>query len=1013
MFDFNNFVFFGSTGVAHARVWFIVLRDGCASKEAACSQSTTEVNSILSVVRVKHMKARNDRVAGAVRLAIALGSASAAALSGAAMAQEAEPVEIQQVIVTGSRIVRDANVEAPTAVVTIDAEAIEESGLINVADVLRTVPSFGVSGLSSGNSNFFTTSSGINTLQLRNLGEDRTLVLVNGRRYVSGLAGSSAVDFNTIPTELIDRIEVITGGASAVYGSDALAGVINIILKKDFEGLNFSYQYGESEAGGEITNRYNVLMGGNFADGRGNAVISATYSENRGTFARQYENTKVDDVAACLLFGLANAPCTESFAPFYSSFSESGRFFAPDLGTAGGSFSINAQGQPVTYSSATYGFNRQAFRRYTIPTERYLLSSVMDFEVTDSVTAFAEAMFAQTRTQSDLEPFPHSNSDLSTGGIPLDNPFVTQAMRDRVLGYDPNATSIGYFRRMTEIGGRGASAKRNTVRLAAGLDGQLPGDWTWNAFMSYGRMDDSQQGGGQINVASMREALNAEIGPDGNPRCRNEYARIEGCVPINLFGLGSITPAAAKYVSAPSSRQQLTEQKVVGASVSGELFQLPSGPLSVVVGLEYRDEKAEDVPDVLTQAGLNAGNAEAPTFGGYTVKEAFVEFEMPIIDSLSIGGAARFADYSTSGETEAFAGRLVWSPLESLKFRAQAARAVRAPNIGELFAPGGENFATVQDPCNNITAASTGNVAENCRSVPSIAARIAATGSFTLTQPEIQGTGGFTGKGNLLLTPEEADTLSLGVVWDGDVPVVGPITASIDYFKIEVDNAIGTVGRQAAINFCYNADPANFPNNFCDLIVRDTRGNAIQQGEITEVNSGFINEGTEVTEGIDLALTWAHAFDNWGSLGVRVNYVHLLELGGESFGVKGDSVGVVGGFEDKIQAGLRYNYGPATASWEWTYYSSAVVSSTVDYGFKVPAYDLHDARVAVNLGDLPSLASTPLANSQLYVGVNNVFDEDAPIILTGIPGNTTGTDTNASVYSPIGRSFYVGFRQRF
>ena len=211
-------------------------------------------------------------------------------------AQETEA--LSEIVVTGSRIPR-ANLTAPTAVTTIDAEVINQSGLINVADILRAVPSFGVSALSSANSNFLTTSAGVNTLQLRNLEEDRTLVLVNGRRYVSGIAGSAAVDFNTIPTELIERVEIITGGASAVYGSDALAGVINVILKDDFEGVNFGYQYGEADAGGEIENRFNFTAGGDFAEGRGNAVISATYTEQKGLLSRQRPNTAIDDVAEC------------------------------------------------------------------------------------------------------------------------------------------------------------------------------------------------------------------------------------------------------------------------------------------------------------------------------------------------------------------------------------------------------------------------------------------------------------------------------------------------------------------------------------------------------------------------------------------------------------------------------------------------------------------------------------------------------------------------------------------
>jgi len=948
--------------------------------------------------------ARNA-VSAAVACAIGITSFG---MNNQAFAQQAGDGELSQVVVTGSRIVRDANIESPTAVTTIDATAIEESGLINVAQVLRTLPSFGVSGITSSNSNFQTANSGLNTLELRNLGEDRTLVLVNGRRYVSGLAGSSAVDFNTIPTELVERIEVITGGASAVYGSDALAGVINVILKKDFDGAAVSYQFGEADKGGDIESRYNLLLGGEFAEGRGNAVISATYSENKGTFARQRPNTEVDDLAGCY-FG---DPCTTSVTPFFSSFSESGRFFVPSTGQ---SFSVDDSGQVQPWSSAAFGFNRQAFRRYTIPTDRYLLSTLVDYEITSGVSAYAEAMFAQTRTETELEPFPHSNSDLNIGGIPVDNPFVPTAIRDAVLAAGDDV--VEYFRRMTEVGQRGSSATRNTYRFAFGLEGEMDNGWRWDSFMTFGRMDDAQQGGGQINVASMRNALDVVDG-DGDastfdPVCRSSAARAEGCVPINIFGKGSISDAAARYVRAPTSRQQLTEQQVFGASIVGPIWSLSSGDISLALGAEYRTERAEDVPDVLTQGGLNAGNAEAPTFGEFDVREAFAEIEVPITESLSFGGAFRYSDYSTVGETESYAGRLAWSPVESVRFRFQAARAVRAPNIAELYSPGGENFAPVADPCNNVTAASTGNVAVNCRSVASIAARIAATGSFTLTQTEIQGTGGFTGRGNLLLEPETADTISVGVVWDGDLGQYGNLTASVDYFDIKIEQAIDTVGRQAAVSFCYSADPANFPNQFCSLIVRDGSGAAFQLGEIREVNSGFINEGTSTTEGVDLAVSWIKDLADLGRVSVRANYTHLLGLGGTSFGERGDSVGTVGSSEDKVQAGVTYSLGAWTANWEWTFLSDAKVSESSPFDYNVGSYSVHDLRLVFDLGKTAAFADSGMAGMQIYAGANNILDEDAPIILTGVPGNTTGTDTNASVYNPLGRTWYVGVRHKF
>ncbi len=960
----------------------------------------------------------NRKITRAVRTALISAAALGAGMQAAPVAAQEE---LGEIVVTGSRIPR-ANLDAPTAVTTIDADVINQSGLINVADILRAVPSFGVSALTSSNSNFLTTASGINTLQLRNLEEDRTLVLVNGRRYISGLSGSSAVDFNTIPTELIERVEIITGGASAIYGSDALAGVINVILKSDFEGVKFGYQYGEADAGGEIENRVNFTAGGNFADGRGNAVITATYTDQKGLLARQRSNTEVDDIATCLFTGDRD-DCETPVEGFFSSFSEYGNFFVPSTQA---SFTVSEgtgpTGTVVPFDGTVFGFNRQAFRRYTVPTERYLVASMFDYEMGGGVNAFVEATFAQTRTQSDLEPFPHSNSDLNIAGIPVDNPFVPQAIRDAVLAAGDDV--IEYRRRTTEVGQRGASARRETYRFLLGFEGDVAEKWNWQSFYSFGRMDDSQQGTGQINVLSMREALNVIDDGAGNLVCASESARLEGCVPINLFGLGSITPEAAAYVQAPSSRQQFTEQSVFGAEIGGPMFDMPAGPASFALGVEYREEESEDVPDVLTQAGLNAGNAEAPTFGDYDVKEAFAEIELPLVSGvtgvheLSLGAAYRFSDYSTVDTTDAYAGRISWAPIESLRFRAQYARAVRAPNIGELFAPGGENFAPVNDPCNGVTATSTGNIDENCRSIPAIAQRIAATGSFTLTQPEIQGTGGFTGQGNENLDAEESDSWTFGAVFNHGVGETGDFTLSVDYFSIEIDQLIDTLDRQIAVNSCFNVAPGAFPNEFCGFLTRDEDGAALQLGELTEVNSVFFNEGKLETEGVDVSLAWGWELSDWfasvpGQVALRLNYTYLMDFTETKFGDEQEFVGDTGFARNKGQTAIVYGIGAWDFTWEWNHIGdSRPLSSDPLFAYDVGAYDVHDVQIAFDFGS-SAMEDSMLGGARLYVGANNVFDEDAPVILSGVPGNTTGTDTDASVYNPIGRTWYVGLNFTF
>jgi iron complex outermembrane receptor protein len=618
---------------------------------------------------------------------------------------------------------------------------------------------------------------------------------------------------------------------------------------------------------------------------------------------------------------------------------------------------------------------------------------------------------------SELEPYPHSNSDLNINGIPVTNPFVPQEIRDFVTA--AGDTEVAYFRRMTELGQRGASARRNTYRFLVGLEGDVAEKYTWQTYFAYGRMDDSQQGGGQINVVNMREALNVIDDGTGNLICANPAAVLEGCVPINLFGLNSITPEAADYVRAPTSRQQMTEQQIFGAEIGGELFDMPAGPASFAFGVEYRDEKAEDVPDVLTQAGLNAGNAEAPTFGAYDVGEAFVELEVPLLSDmtgvheLTLGGAYRYSDYSTVDSTDAYAGRLSYSPVESLRFRAQYARAVRAPNISELFAPGGENFAPVADPCNGITATTPGNIAENCRSIQAVADRIAATGSFTLTQPEIQGTGGFTGQGNPNLDVETSDSWTFGAVFDYSFGRAGDMTLSVDYFAIEIDDLIDTVDRQTTIDNCYDVAPSAFPNQFCPFLTRDTAGSAATRGELTEVNSGFVNEGTLETEGVDVSMFWNWDLEAAGQLGLRMNYTYLMDFTETKFGAEDELVGDTGYARNKGQLGLVYGISAWDFTWEWTHIGdSKPLSSNPLFAFDVGAYDVHDLQVAYDFSN-SGMSDTMLGGARVYLGANNVLDEDAPTILSGIPGNTTGTDTDASVYNPIGRTWYLGLNFQF
>lgn len=960
----------------------------------------------------------------ALKALLASTTAIAAALAflaltaeGAAAQEPPEPAEEETIVVTGSRIARPANIDAPTQVTTIGTQEIQSSGLTNAADILRTVPSFGVPALSSTNSNFLTSGAGVNTLELRNLEEDRTLVLVNGRRHVSGVPGSAAVDFNSIPVQMIDRVEVITGGASAIYGSDALAGVINIILRDDFEGWEAGYQYGISDEDDLESHAPYVLWGTDMDNGRGNITLLASYDEQGGVFSRDRANTRIDDIATCALTGNP-AECTTPFEPFFSSFSEFGAFFLPSTGDAFTvATGVGPLGTVAPFDVDAFGFNRQQFRIISVPNERYLFSGNMHYEIASDVEMFVEGTFTHTETESELEPFPLAETDLFIAGVSIDNLFVPADIRDAAIA--AGDTDIQFARRLTEIDNRGTVGEREMIQLVAGLRGDIDDRWDWEAFYGYGQTDQQEASGGSVNVIRFANALDA-VDLDGNPAttgdivCADPAAAAEGCVPINIFGLDSISAEAADYVRLPTSRRSRVRQEMFGATIGGPVWTLPAGEVEMVGGVEWRRESSTDTPDIFTQQGIAAGNQEFPIDGSYNVIEGYFEVEAPLLsgrpwaEELSVGGAYRISDYSTVGTTHAYTARISWAPIEDLRFRGQYARAVRAPNIGELFAPGGENFAPVADPCNGVTAVDVpGVVDNNCRAIPEIAARIAATGSLTLTQPEIQGTGGFTGAGNPNLDTETADSYNIGVVYQHDFGDSGRLMLSVDYYQIEIDDLIDTIDRQQSVDLCFNA--ADFPNAFCGALVRDTQGAAFQQGELLEVNSGFINEGTLETSGIDVSATYSFSLvdvidRDWGDLALRMNYTHLLDFEQTKFEVGTDSAGLVGFSEDKLQAGVLYEAGPLQASWEMTYLSDARPDNVEGSPFRydVGDYAVHDFQVGWDV--------TETAN--LYVGVNNAFDEDAPIVLSGVPGNTTGTDTAADVYDPIGRAWYVGFRLR-
>lgn len=1023
---------------------------------------------------------------------------AAPAAPAAAPANPDDAVELSKVEVTGTRI-RSANALSSVPLQVVDSTVIDLSGEVNVGDIVRSLPVAGVSTFLPNNSNFATSQAGVTTVDLRNLGEDRTLVLVNGRRFVAGLPGQQVVDFNSIPAEFIDRVEVITGGASAVYGSDALAGAINIILKDDFEGVTLTAQTGETfDFNDDQTDRIALTMGSSFAEGRGNAIVNASWSSNGGVFARDRPITDFDCFSDAFFTG--DAADFRGCTPFYSSFPPNTRIIAPTANDANdqGVFPVNGTTQSVVIDPQTGqvrpfvngttrddsgdGFNRQGIRALSVPLDRALISTSVNFGLSQEANVFFEGTYARTRSASELEPFPLQSDDVFDSlpqcfdddqdgeldrcdlntGVPLSSGVVPQALRDQVLADNPSLDAdsavLGFARRLAEVGNRGASAQRQTFRVVTGVEGDLldiVGDDLFSSLnyelsFNYGTTSDQQLSTGQLNVPNLRESFNIEADPTtGDPRCANPIARAEGCAPSFIFGLNTITPDALAYIQAPVLRSATIEQTNILGFISGSLGQIPTGgPIGFSLGVEHRRESSEDFPDALTQTGQNGGNQIAPQIGSFEVDEVFGEIELPLLigqpfaDYLAVKGAVRFSDYTTIGSATAYAFGLDYAPNNWARFRTQFSRAVRAPNIGELFSTGGETFATVVDPCAGVTIdPNSGNpafyntrtnpndpsqvtasgidqasvnsaLAQNCLADPLVAQRVSDTGGFIQTQPEAQGTGGFINGSPPLgtLTEETADSITIGAVF---TPQSGnkwldALTLTIDYFDIEIEDAIDTVSRQLSLDNCYSDEALTFSANnpFCANIRRFDSGPQI--GAADEIDGGFLNFASINTAGVDVQLSYDIGApgilgQDRGRVLFSTTYTNLIEQEETAFGVTTDFRGVVGFAKHRGLSNLVYNSGPLTLNWTMQYIgeSFASVFAEADRGGRLGSTMFHDFQLRYSMGSK--------ATTTLVLGVDNVFDEfvDVGAGLVEVP---VGHRTIPEVYEPFGRAWYAGLR---
>jgi len=977
--------------------------------------------------------------------------------------------DVEEVVVTGSRIKR-SNLDSPVPLLTLGEEQIELTGEVNVFDILSEIPANGYASYSRGTTNFSVGTGGVQAINLRGLGAARTLVLVNGRRWVPGIPGTPIVDLNSIPTDLIERIEVITGGASAVYGSDAIAGVINIILREDYSGLGIEFTEGAYDEGDGETTGFSLTLGSDFDEGKGNAVFNIRYDEQGGVWGKNRDKTDRDvfwygyyGASGLLDPGFSSYPPQGRFQ-FYDAAGASGGYLTTDcsqrngIGAAGGFAVVKSDTWQTYGSSAACGFNRNHFRYIEVPVHRYSAFAKANYNLDNGTTLFAEINYNESSATTGLEPFPmNSVSDVyldGTIGVPMDNPFIPAGLKalyeSEAAAYNlanpdtPRAgwddlTHMHFIKRLIDVHTGGATNKRDTIRLAFGAEGDLGSTgWEYSAYYQYGETQRAQVSTRQFNATNFKYALDAAQNADGTYYCKDKTADAFGCVPINVFGIGSITPEMSNWIIYNPMTFSNIKLHVAAFDTTGDIT-VGDYTFSAAAGIERKEESSFELPDGLQQKGLHGGNQIPAEIGDQDSTGMYVELlfplieGMPYVDNLVMETAFRQDDYSTIGKTTATKFGLLWTINDEWRIRSVVGEAVRAPSISDLFAGASQTWTGIPDPCAGLGTEQGGstnaNVIANCNSVASVANAI-TNGSFDaeqgLTVPGLaysqlntQNIYGMVG-GNRNVGEETADTTTFGIVW---TPTFDPnLSVTLDAYEIEIEDVISQLSASVAIRKCFEAAPASFPNAFCDQHTR------FASGHLESWSSYVVNQSFYKNKGMDLAIDYT--FDDLGAVpgSLSTSLVmtrldnHMYRANDEDAGT--DYVGEIGHPEDKAKLRFLYTNNDLIVSVDTTYIGDVVDDLSFNHGvgntdnatcndiswltceladWQVGDYLYVDMQVRYQFTD----------GMQAWFGVDNLTNKQPPFLPGGTNNGETGTYTASGVYRPWDSQYwYVGFKYK-
>ncbi|MFC3032772.1 TonB-dependent receptor domain-containing protein [Pseudoalteromonas fenneropenaei] len=975
-----------------------------------------------------------NRITTTILATVAVTSVSAA------FADPKNDTEIERVAVTGSRIL---SIEAgsPSPVTVIDKDFILASGATDISELLNKLPSM-APGLSSGTSNY-NGNAGMSTQDLRGQGTKRTLTLVNGRRHVGSIPGESTVDMSSIPTGLIERIEILTGGASSIYGADAVAGVVNIITKKDYVGSSLNVSTGiTSRSDGEKAG-LNFLHGLNFDDNKGNTTFYFSYNKENEVNAkdRPYTNsnwayypnpehlalrkkllaegmspnevtdiTDNDDIPNNLMarrYSITASPTTVVFIGGAAyTFNPDGSMRPVKLGKSGELYRPENGLTGVQTDEGGEQLGAYEFQRLQVPVEKLMFNNTINYEFDSGILFTMDSKYVKTKSESRV--FPAS----LYGSVPLsrDNAFIQSDLAAKMDEF--NMTSLPIARHFTEMGAQGNDFERDVYQIVAALQGDFNDNWRWEFYAQYGKATADSTTINSYYEDRWLASFDAVLDTNGNAVCRasidssaaptagNDYSN---CVPHDVFK--PMTQEVLDYIGLEHTSSQSQSQHVFHFNTSGDLFELPAGPLAVSVGVEYRKEKSATNPSEVFRQGIGQSYAIVkPVVGSYDVKDVFAEFNIPLLadmtfaKNLDLNVSARSAHYSEAGQNTSWNLGTVWKPIDDITLRVSRSRSARAPNINEQFTTEGQGFEWLYQPCSqNRIKTAEAHVVENCKKL-GVNVFTNADGETTSDIRWYQ-PGNIVTSGNKELEVETANTLTAGVVLAPEA--IENLEVTFDYWDIKLDGLIDMFNVPTVVDAC--VEQTSLDNQFCKLLTR------LPNGIITDVELKTLNLNQRRTSGLDIITNYKlDAFG--GQIGLNSIVQKLIRRD-----IQTDPT-----LDLEPTKGL-FAFPEWKATLSLSYQNELFrIGSSTRYVGKQKRRQTYNASIASPF-ETPSVIYTDLTASYFYsdklrfnLGTNNVFDKKTPQMPDAYSGGGNYyLGTEGGLFDTLGRTYFANLNWTF